>query len=100
MGSIKGVKFELATIYDDISKTLNDANKDYFTALELKNKCSDLCQKSINKNRELLKEILKAEGIIKQLGIDSELKKVVDAKNKVENAIDVIDKSLNNFLSI
>ncbi len=93
-------KVELATIYDNIQQTIDDSNKDFFSALDLKNKAANLSQKSLDKNRALLKELNRAETLIKDLGIDSELKKVQDAKVKVESAIKIIDKAITVLLSV
>ena len=96
----KKVNVEFATIYENIKQTLSDANKDFFRALDLKNDSAKLCQNSIKENRLLLKEIEKAESLLKQIGLESELKKVQDARNQVNSNISIIDKALNNFLSI
>ena len=93
-------KVDLATIYDNIQQTIDDSNKDFFSALDLKNKAANLSQKSLDKNRALLKELNRAEVLIKDLGIDSELKKVQDAKVKVESAIKIIDKAITVLLSV
>ena len=94
------VEVELATIYDDLKGTLANANQSFFKALDLRGQSSKLCRDSITKNEAILKELNKAESLIKELGLDSELKKVLNAKSEVLKNIDLIDKALNNFLSI
>jgi hypothetical protein len=93
-------KVELATLYDNITKTLDDANKEFFDALELKNKAAKLADVSYKKNVQLLKEIEKVESLIKQIGLDSELKKVQDSKQKVQDALRIIDKAITVLLSV
>ena len=93
-------KFELATIYDNIKQTIIDANKDHIQSLDYVSKASKLSKNSLDKNRALLKEIEKAEILLKDLGLDSEIKKVQDAKNLVNSNISAIDKTISNLLSI
>lgn len=93
-------KVELATIYDNLKGALAEANKEVIKALDLKSEAAKLAQVSINKNRELLKEINKAEVLIKDLGLDSELQKVQKAKAEVIGNLDAIDKILNKLLSV
>jgi len=93
-------KVELATIYDNIQGTLNQANSSFFKALDLRGQCTKLCSDSIKKNKEILKELNKVEPLIKQIGLDSELKKIKDAQQQVVKNISLIDTALSNFLSI
>ena len=93
-------KIELATIYDDLKVTLQEANKEVIKALDLKSQAAKLTQVSINKNRELLKELNKAEGLIKDLGLDSELQKVQKAKSEVSGNLNALDTILNKLLSV
>lgn len=97
---LKNQKVELSTIYDDLKGALAEANKEVIKALDLKSQAAKLTQVSINKNRELLKELNKAEGLIKDLGLDSELKKVQKAKSEVSGNLNTLDKILNNLLSV
>lgn len=91
---------ELATIYDNLKGTLEDANKPFFQALDLRGQCSKLCRDSITKNQAILKELNKIEPLIKEIGLDSELKKVQNAKAEVSKNISTIDEALTNFLAI
>jgi len=93
-------KVDLATIYDDLKGTLANANQPFFKALDLRGQASKLCRESITKNQDILKELNKAESLIKELGLDSELKKVQNAKAEVTKSIDIIDSALSNFLAI
>ena len=93
-------KVELATIYDDIKGSLSDANSHFFKALDLRGQCAKLCRESINKNQAILKELNKIEPLIKQIGLDSELKKVANAKQEVSKNISIIDRALSEFLAI
>ena len=91
---------ELKTIYDDLSGTLQEANTGFFKALDLRGQASKLCRESITKNQAILKELNRAEGLIKQIGLDSELAKVQKAKSQVESNIKLIDRALSDFLAI
>lgn len=93
-------KVELATIYDNLKATLENANKPFFEALDLRGKCSKLCRDSITKNQDILKELNKIEPLIKEIGLDSELKKVQNAKAEVNKNISIINEALSNFLAI
>ena len=93
-------KVELATIYDDIKGTMKEANIDFINALEYRAKAVTLCKLSLVKNQNLLKELNKAESLIKQIGLDSELKKVVDAKNQVLVNIKTIETTITEFSAI
>jgi hypothetical protein len=93
-------KVELATIYDDLKGALAEANKEVIKALDLKSQAAKLTQVSINKNRELLKELNKAEVLIKDLGLDSELQKVQKAKSEVNGNLNALDTILNKLLSV
>jgi hypothetical protein len=94
------VKVELATIYDDLEGSIKQANQGVIKALELKSQAAKLTKESIDKNKELIKELNKVEPLIKQIGLDSELKKVQDAKNKVSSNIATIEKIYNSLLAI
>jgi hypothetical protein len=94
------VKVELATIYDDLEGSIKQANQGVIKALELKSQAAKLTKESIDKNKELIKELNKVEPLIKQIGLDSELKKVQDAKNKVNGNINTIEKIYNSLLAI
>jgi hypothetical protein len=91
---------ELATIYDDIKGTLTEVNKDYVDALGYTGKAITLCKLSLVKNQNLLKELNKAESLIRQIGLDTELKKVLDVKNQVISSIKQIENTITNFQSI
>jgi len=91
---------ELATIYDDLRGTLDQANVGFIKALDLKSQAAKLCKESLTKNQAILKELDKAESLIKQIGLDSELKKVQAAKSEVNKNIQIIDTAYKNFLSI
>ena len=91
---------ELATIYDDLKGTLAEANKEVIKALELKNQAAKLADISLKKNRDLIKELDKAEKLIKDLGLDSELTKVQKAKAEVSGNINAIDTIINRLLSV
>jgi hypothetical protein len=93
-------KIEFKTIYDDLKGTLAEANKEVAKALDLKNQAAKLAQTSLNKNRELMKELNRAEGLIKDLGLDSELQKVQKAKSEVTSNINTIDNIITKLLSI
>jgi len=93
-------KIELATIYEDLKGALAEANKEVIKALDLKSQAAKLTQVSINKNRELLKELNKAEVLIKDLGLDSELQKVQKAKSEVSGNLNALDTILNKLLSV
>lgn len=94
------VQVELATIYDDLKGTLQNANMPFFKALELRGQCSKLCRESITKNEAILKELNKVEPLLKQIGLDSEIKKVENAKQEVSRNIALIDRALTEFLAI
>lgn len=91
---------ELKTIYDDLRGTLDEANTGFIKALDLRGQASKLCRESITKNQAILKELNRAEGLIKDIGLDSELTKVQKAKAEVEKNIKVIDEALSNFMAI
>ncbi len=91
---------ELATIYDDLRGTLDQANVGFIKALDLKSQAAKLCKESLTKNQAILKELDKAESLIKQIGLDSELKKVQAAKSEVNKNMQIIDTAYKNFLSI
>jgi hypothetical protein len=91
---------KLATIYDDLKGTLQNANMPFFKALELRGQCSKLCRESITKNEAILKELNKVEPLLKQIGLDSEIKKVENAKQEVTKNIALIDRALTEFLAI
>jgi len=93
-------EIELATIYDDLKGTLAEANKEVIKALELKNQAAKLADVSLKKNKELIKELDKAERLIKDLGLDSELAKVQKAKSEVNGNINAIDTIINRLLSV
>ena len=93
-------KVNLATIYDDIKGTLTEVNKDYIAALGYTGKAITLCKLSLVKNQNLLKELNKAESLIRQIGLDSELKKVLNVKNQVALNIKQIEKTITNFQTI
>lgn len=93
-------QIELKTIYDDLSGTLQEANTGFFKALDLRGQASKLCRDSITKNQAILKELDKAESLIKQIGLDAELAKVQKAKAEVQRNIKLIDTALSDFLSI
>jgi glycine cleavage system H lipoate-binding protein len=93
-------KVDLATIYDDLKGALAEANKEVIKALELKNQAAKLADVSLKKNRELIKELDKAEKLIKDLGLDSELTKVQKAKAEVSGNINAIDTIINRLLSV
>jgi hypothetical protein len=93
-------RVEFKTIYDDLKGTLAEANKEVVRALDLKNQAAKLAQTSLNKNRELMKELNRAEGLIKDLGLDSELQKVQKAKAEVNGNINAIDTIINRLLSV
>jgi hypothetical protein len=91
---------KLATIYDDLRGTLDQANVGFIKALDLKSQAAKLCKESLTKNQAILKELDKVESLIKQIGLDSELKKVQAAKSEVNKNMQIIDTAYNNFLSI
>lgn len=93
-------KIELATIYDNLKATLEEANKDVIKALDLKSQAAKLAQNSLNKNKQLIKELDKAEKLIKDLGLDSELTKVQKAKQEVNGNISSIDTIITRLLSV
>ena len=97
---LKSEPVKLATIYDDLKGTMKEANKDFIDALGYRDKAITMCKLSLVKNQKLLSELKKAEGLIKQIGLDSELKKVTDAINQVNSNISVIDKTITEFMSI
>lgn len=94
------VKVELATIYDDLNGTIAEANQGAMKALDMAKQGATLCKESINKNNALLKELDRAEGLIKQLGLDSELKKVQNAKVLVNKNLDTIQKIYTDLLAL
>ena len=93
-------KVDLATIYDDLKGALAEANKEVIKALDLKSQAAKLADISLKKNRELIKELDKAEKLIKDLGLDSELSKVQKAKAEVSSNINAIDTIINRLLSV
>jgi hypothetical protein len=93
-------EIELATIYDNLKGVIDSANSGFIKALDLRGQCARLCRDSINKNKDILKELNKVEPLLKQVGLDSEIKKVTRAQQEVSKNISIIDTALNNFLSI
>ena len=94
------VPVELATIYDDLQGSIKEANSGVIKALELKSQAVKLTKQSIDANKALMKELNKAESLIQQIGLDSELKKVQKAKADVNGNLATIEKIYNQFLSI
>jgi hypothetical protein len=94
------INVELATIYDDLNGTIAEANQGAMKALDMAKQGATLCKESINKNNVLLKELDRAEGLIQQLGLDSELKKVQNAKVLVNKNLDTIQKIYTELLAI
>ena len=93
-------KVELATIYDDLSGSIKEANLGFIQATDLISKANRLVKKSISDNQMLLKELNKAESLIKQIGLDTELTKVQKAKSQVNENINALEKYYNNLLSL
>jgi hypothetical protein len=93
-------EIELATIYDDLAGTMKQANAGFIQALDLRGKCANFCRESLTKNQDILKELNKVEPMLKSIGLDSELKKVQNAKSEVNKNISIIDKAYKNFLAI
>jgi hypothetical protein len=98
--NLESQRVELATIYDDLKGALAEANKEVIKALDLKSQAAKLADISLKKNRELIKELDKAEKLIKDLGLDSELTKVQKAKAEVNGNINAIDTIINKLLSV
>ena len=93
-------KTELATIYDDIKGSMKKANAGAIEVIDAIPKLDAKLRGSLKENNALLKELDKAEGIVKSIGLDSELKKISKAKTQVEKNIDSIKdmmKSLDSF---
>lgn len=93
-------KIELATIYDDISGTMKQANMGFIQAADMVSKAIKGTKKSISDNKALLKELDRAEGLIKSIGIDSELTKVQKAKSQVSENLNALEKYYTNLLSL
>jgi hypothetical protein len=93
-------KVELATIYDNLSGAIKQANNGFIQGADLIGKALKLVKSSISDNEALLKELDRAEGLIKQIGLDSELKKVQKAQAQVKENISAIDKYYTNLLSL
>lgn len=94
------VKVELATIYDDLSGTIVEANQGFMKGLDMAKQGAKLCKQSIDKNNALLKELNRAEGLIQQIGLDSELKKVQNAKVQVTQNLKTIEEVYTNILAL
>jgi hypothetical protein len=93
-------KVEFATIYDDLNGSIREANMGFVQATDFVSKAQKEVRKSINDNEALLKELNKAEGLIKQIGLDSELKKVQKAQSTVSENLNALNKYYTNLLSL
>jgi hypothetical protein len=93
-------KIELATIYDDLNGALKQANSGLVQAVDLVSKAARLAKSSLSDNESLLKELDRAEGLIKQIGLDSELKKVQKAQSQVKDNISAIERYYTDLLSL
>lgn len=93
-------RVEFATIYDDLSGSIKEANSGFIQATDLVSKANRLVRKSISDNEALLKELDKAENLIKQIGLDKELAKVQKAKSQVSENLNALEKYYNNLLSL
>ena len=93
-------KIEFATIYDDLSGSIKQANSGFIQGVDLVSKALKLVKSSISDNEFLLKELDKAESLIKQIGLDNELKKVQKAQSQVKDNISALDKYYTNLLSL
>ncbi len=93
-------KVEFATIYDDLKGSIGNANKGFVEATKLVSKAQKEVKKSIQDNKTLLKELDKAEKLIKQIGLDTELKKVQKAQNQVKENINALDSYLTNLITL
>jgi len=98
--NLKSEKIELATIYDDLKGSIGNANKGFVEATKLVSKAQKEVKKSISDNKTLLKELDKAEKLIKDIGLDSELKKVQKAQNQVKENINELDSYLTNLITL
>ncbi len=98
--NLKSEKVEFATIYDDLKGSIGNANKGFVEATKLVSKAQKEVKKSISDNKTLLKELDKAEKLIKDIGIDSELKKVQKAQNQVKENINELDSYLTNLITL
>ena len=98
--TLKAEKIELATIYDDLKGSIGNANKGFVEATKLVSKAQKEVKKSISDNKTLLKELDKAEKLIKDIGLDSELKKVQKAQNQVKENISELDSYLTNLITL
>jgi phage-related protein len=95
----KGYKIDLG-ILDNISGSITEANKEVVKALELKGEAAKLAQISLKKNQDLIKELTKAESLLKQIGLDSELAKVQKAIQEINGNIKGIDSIITRLLSV
>ncbi len=93
-------KVEFTTIYDDLKGSIGNANKGFVEATKLVSKAQKEVKKSISDNKTLLKELDKAEKLIKDIGLDSELKKVQKAQNQVKENINELDSYLTNLITL
>jgi hypothetical protein len=93
-------KVELATIYDDLSGSIKEANGGFIQATDLISKANRLVKKSILDNEALIKELDKAETLIKQIGLDKELTKVQKAKSQVNENLNALEKYYSGLLSL
>lgn len=93
-------KVEFATIYDDLNGSIREANRGFLQATFSVSKAQKEIRKSIDDNKSLLKELNKAEVLIKQVGLDSELKKVQKAQSIVSENLNAIEKYYNNLLTL
>jgi hypothetical protein len=91
---------ELATIYDNIKGSIETASKPFIEAINNNSKNVKLCKQALDNNKNLLKEIDKVEGLIKSIGLDSELKKLQNAKSQILQNINTIKKAYDNFITI
>ncbi len=91
---------QLATIYDNLSGSIKEANMGFIQATDMVSKAIKGTKKSISDNKALLKELDKAESLIKSIGIDSELSKVQKAKSQVSENLNALEKYYSNLLSL
>ena len=92
-------KTELATIYDDISGAMKQANSGAIQVIDQVPKMIGKLKDSLRDNKALIKELDKAEGVVKSIGLDSELKKISKARTQVEKNINSIEDMLNSLYS-
>jgi hypothetical protein len=95
----KGINIELG-ILSNISGSITEANKEVVKALELKGEAAKLAQISLKKNKDLIEELTKAESLLKQIGLDSELAKVQKAIQEINGNIKGIDSIITRLLSV